>query len=124
MKKSVAFVDTADGLAACVLVRDIELVWGGDNIGLDPDKPADVHLRPLAGMRGTWVVPLATALDSAESIDTHGLQRMVATLQFAAAQGLLCEADVDVWRDAEERVIDLLRQRSIDQLPSEDGRQP
>jgi hypothetical protein len=93
-------------------VRD--LIWTGDNIGLDGgENPAIIGLMDGSGRRRQ--VSLEQALAVAERIDPQtGYQRLSEALPAAAAEGYLHPADLSAWRAAEQRIADLMYESARD----------
>lgn len=91
-----------------------DLIWTGDNIGLDGgEKPMTIGLMDNSGRRK--FVSLEQALAVAERIDPQsGYQRLSEALPSAAAEGYLHPADLAAWRAAEQRIADLMYESAQD----------
>jgi hypothetical protein len=85
-----------------------DLIWTGDNIGLDGgENPAIIGLMDNSGR--CQYVSLEKALAVAERIDQQsGYPRLSETLPAVAAAGYLCPADLAAWRAAEHRIAELM----------------
>jgi hypothetical protein len=85
-----------------------DLIWTGDNIGLDGgEKPVTIGLMDSSGRR--QFVSLEQALAVAERIDQQsGYPRLSETLPAVAANGYLCPVDLAAWRAAEDRIATLM----------------
>ncbi|MFL9922605.1 hypothetical protein PQR75_46845 [Paraburkholderia fungorum] len=93
-------------------MRDI--IWTGDNIGLDGgEKPVTIGLMDSSGRRQR--VSLEQALAVAERIDPEsGYQRLSQALPSTAADGYLHPVDLAAWRAAEQRIADLMYESARD----------
>lgn len=85
-----------------------DLIWTGDNIGLDGgETPAIIGLMDRSGRR--QLVSLEQALAVAERIDPEsGYQRLSEALPSTAADGYLHPVDLAAWRAAEHRIAELM----------------
>ena len=100
--------DRASSQIHLAMSRVHDLIWTGDNIGLDGgENPMTIGLADRSGREK--FVSLEQALAVAERIDPQrGYQRLSQALPAAAADGYLCPVDLAAWRAAEHRIAALM----------------